>query len=107
MLSRLLEKWFQVRNKQDALHIRRRLSLLYAFMGWNAFGVLFYIIMKDRIPEDSKERRIAYGLLSGMSSNIHVYQVSGLTLTNDFDLKSSQEEKKSENENTTTKTDDH
>ncbi|KYQ47264.1 hypothetical protein ALC60_13749 [Trachymyrmex zeteki] len=28
---------------------------------------------------------ISYGLLTGTSNNMHVYQVTGLTLTNDFD----------------------
>lgn len=73
----------KLKNKHEPL--RRRLAIIYAIVGWNMFGVMFYTIIKRKIPEDSTERRISYGLLTGTSNNMHVYQVTGLTLTNDFD----------------------
>jgi len=41
-----------------------------------------------------------YGLLSGTPSNMHVYQITGMTVTNDFDIpyKVAQVEKEKENE---------
>lgn len=97
----------KLKNKHEPL--RRRLAIIYAIVGWNMFGVMFYTIIKRKIPEDSTERSnlflstfdfdilfermtehlffagISYGLLTGTSNNMHVYQVTGLTLTNDFD----------------------
>lgn len=111
-MKKLLERWFRVKTKQEALHFRQKLSIIYAVVGWNCFGVLFYMLIKDKIPEGSKERSkpifstfhfvekndgtilhsillfigAAYGLLTGTSKNMHVYQVTGFTLTNDFDV---------------------
>lgn len=44
------------KDKQRAIRIRRRLSIFYAFLGWNCFGLAFYVIVKDKIPTDSTER---------------------------------------------------
>ncbi|XP_018047557.1 PREDICTED: uncharacterized protein LOC108686639 [Atta colombica] len=89
MIKKLLERWFirsKIKNKQEALNIRRKLAIIYAIVGWNMFGVLFYKIIKHKMPEDPTERRLSYRLLSETPSNMHVYQVTGLTLTNDFDI---------------------
>lgn len=67
------------------MQIRRRLAIVYAFVGWHCFGVIFYFIMRKQVPEDSEEKRASYRLLSG-ASNMHVYQVTGTTLTSDFDI---------------------
>ncbi|XP_018349802.1 PREDICTED: uncharacterized protein LOC108753011 [Trachymyrmex septentrionalis] len=89
MIKKLLERWFirnKLQNKQEAMNIKRKLAIIYAIVGWNMFGVLFYNIMKHKMPEDSTERRKSYRLLSETSSNMHVYQVTGLTLTNNFNI---------------------
>ncbi|XP_012543504.2 uncharacterized protein LOC105840956 [Monomorium pharaonis] len=86
MLRKLLYQLLKPKSKEEAVHIRKRLSLIYAIVGWNAFGLMFYTCIKNKTPEDSDERRMSYGLLNGIPSNVHVYQVSGLSLTNDFDV---------------------
>lgn len=102
-MRKFLEQWFNIKNKHDAMHFRRKLSIIYAFVTWNLLGVMFYVLMKDKIPEDPKERRQAYGLLTGASQNMHVYQVSGMTLTNQFDVahKAKVAQIEEENEKTT------
>ncbi|TGZ32730.1 Uncharacterized protein DBV15_00985 [Temnothorax longispinosus] len=87
MIRPFLERFFKVRTKQDAIQLRRRLSIFYAVVGWHCFGLAFYVIMKREMPEDAHERRMAIGLLSPIPhTTMHVYQISGLTLTNDFDI---------------------
>lgn len=106
------ERQFKPKNKNRALFFRQRLSLLYAFVGWNSFGVIFYLIMKDKLPSDPMERRKSYRQLTGTPSNMHVYQISGVTVTDDFDVeqktKVAQVESESEmNEEAIAKTDEH
>lgn len=93
------------KDKQRAIRIRRRLSILYAFLGWNCFGLAFYVILKDKIPTDSTERRKSYRLLTGVPDNMHVLQVSGLKVTKEFDINYKNEEEKeaAEIEKATTK----
>ncbi|XP_011052126.1 PREDICTED: uncharacterized protein LOC105144740 [Acromyrmex echinatior] len=89
MIKKLLEQLFlrnKVKNKQEALYFRRKLAIIYAIVGWNTFGILFYKIVKHKIPEDPTERRMSYGLLSEKPSSMRVYQITGLTVTNDFDI---------------------
>lgn len=38
------------------MQIRRRLAIVYAFVGWHCFGVIFYFIMRKQVPEDSEEK---------------------------------------------------
>lgn len=97
-----------MKDKRKALQFRQRLALLYGIIGWNCFGITFYLLLKDRIPSDPAERRNAYKLLSGTSTNMHVYQVTGLNLK-EFDVKFSPEEenKTTEIEKETTKVDEH
>jgi len=54
----ITERWFGVKTWQQAANAKRRLAILYAIIGWNTFGVAFYYIMKDKIPEDKAERSI-------------------------------------------------
>lgn len=49
-------KYGSIKDKHKALQIKQRLSLLYAFIGWNCFGILFYLILKSKMPTDSTER---------------------------------------------------
>lgn len=49
----------EVKDKYRAVRIRKNLSILYAFLGWNCFGVIFYILIKDKIPIDKTERSIS------------------------------------------------
>ncbi|XP_029669702.1 uncharacterized protein LOC115239360 [Formica exsecta] len=93
------------KDKQRAIRIRRRLSIFYAFLGWNCFGLAFYVILKDKIPTDSTERRKSYRLLTGVPDNMHVLQVSGLKVTKEFDINYKNEEEKeaAEIEKATTK----
>lgn len=110
MLRKIAERWFGVKNKQQAQHAKQRLALVYGFIGWNAFAVIFYSIMKERLPEDSAERSMyrrfldvwfckkkrnknnlffagkTYSRLTGTSSNVHVYQVTGMTVKKEFQL---------------------
>lgn len=55
-MKKFLERWFRIRTKQDALYFRQRLAIIYAIVGWNCFGVMFYMLVKDKIPKDPKER---------------------------------------------------
>lgn len=48
-----------IKDKHKALQIKHRLSLLYAFLGWNCFGILFYVLLKEKTPTDSVERSIS------------------------------------------------
>ncbi|KAL6256121.1 hypothetical protein P5V15_012244 [Pogonomyrmex californicus] len=73
IFKRLLER-FGVKTKEQALFFRQRLAILYAFIGWNSFGVILYMLLKKEMPEDDTERRMAYSLLSS-SGNLHVYQL--------------------------------
>lgn len=86
MIRSLLERWFKVRNKHDALNVRRKLAIVYAIVGWNMFGVMFYVLLKDKIPKNPEGRRMAYGSLTGTPSTMHVYKVTGMTLTDEFDV---------------------
>lgn len=134
MLKHFFERWFRIKNKKEAMEIRRKFSLLYAFIGWNSFIVIFYIIMKKEIPEDPNERSkcrfcrlvisnfvnngtylffagAAYrSLIPTPSTKMHVYQISGLTLTNEFEVaynaKVAQVEKENK-ENANAKTDEN
>ncbi|KAL6256122.1 hypothetical protein P5V15_012244 [Pogonomyrmex californicus] len=84
IFKRLLER-FGVKTKEQALFFRQRLAILYAFIGWNSFGVILYMLLKKEMPEDDTERRMAYSLLSS-SGNLHVYQLEGMKLTNNFNI---------------------
>ncbi|GAB1862764.1 hypothetical protein CAJAP_03843 [Camponotus japonicus] len=98
-----------VKDKGKALKIKQRLAMLYGFIGWNCFGITFYLLVKNKMPSDPAERRSAYKMLSGTSTgNMHVYQVTGLKLK-EFDVKFSPEEENNttEIEKETTKVDEH
>ncbi|XP_018405767.1 PREDICTED: uncharacterized protein LOC108782100 [Cyphomyrmex costatus] len=103
MIKKWLERWFMKKKitKHEAHNLRNRLSIIYAFVGWNLFGILFYTIANDKLPEDPEKRRRAYGLLSDTPHNMHVYQVTGLTLTDHFDIEpeTAEVEKEEKNEN--------
>jgi hypothetical protein len=134
-MSKKLAEWFGVKNKHQAGQAKRRISILYAVIGWNTLGVVFYHLLKDKIPEDKTERSMyvflmfgfdfykkkrnlkndglfftgkVYSKLTGTSKNMHVYQVSGLTIKKEFELIHEQmaQEKKEveENEQTTVTT---
>lgn len=45
-----------VKDKRKALQIKQRLAMLYGFIGWNCFGITFYLLVKDKIPSDPAER---------------------------------------------------
>lgn len=126
-----MERWYRKKTKQEVLSLRRKISFFYAFIGWNTFAIIFYAFMKKEMPEDPDERskcrfcgwwfRIlltniyfsgaAYGRLIVSPSNMHVYQVSGLTLTNDFDIKMKKAEvtqiEKENSDSASAKTDEH
>nr|XP_012231103.1 PREDICTED: uncharacterized protein LOC105677225 [Linepithema humile] len=86
MLKQFVERWFGVKNKYQAQQAKRKLSILYAFLGWNCFGIGFYYLLKDKIPENKSERREVYSKLTGTSQNVHVYQITGMTVKKEFDL---------------------
>ncbi|XP_011867602.1 PREDICTED: uncharacterized protein LOC105561860 [Vollenhovia emeryi] len=85
-MKRLFRQWFKTKTKQDVARLRQRMAIVYAVVGWHAFGFIFYSILKKEVPEDAAERRMAYGHLTGTSPNMKVYQVTGLTLTKDFEI---------------------
>lgn len=99
----------EVKDKYRAVRIRKNLSILYAFLGWNCFGVIFYILIKDKIPIDKTERRQAYKNLTGVPDNVHVYQFSGLKFIKEFDVTNNAENEKetTEIEKTTVKVNEH
>ncbi|KAL6446853.1 hypothetical protein ACFW04_001345 [Cataglyphis niger] len=82
------------KNKQRALLTRKRLSIFYAIIGWNCFGIAFYVMLKDKMPTDSTERRMSYRFLTGVPDNMHVLQVSGLKVTKEFNISYNTEKEK-------------
>ncbi|CAL1687391.1 unnamed protein product [Lasius platythorax] len=111
MWRRFAQHFFgpKVKDKHRAFRTRQRFSMLYAFIGWNCFGVTFYLFLKDKMPTDSVERRKSYRLLTGVPDNVHVYQIQGLKLTNEFDItyNDKKEEETGEIEKATAKADEH
>jgi len=64
MIRKLLEQWFKIKNKHEALYTRQRISIIYAIVGWNMFGVVFYMLLKNKIPENSKDRSKSISLFA-------------------------------------------
>jgi len=64
-----------------------------------SIDLMFYqlLILSKKIMGHLFFTGIAYGLLTGTPSNMHVYQITGMTITNDFDV-THKVEKEKENE---------
>jgi len=73
MIRKLLEQWFKIKNKNEALYIKRRLSIIYAIVGWNMFGIVFYMLLKNKIPENSKDRSKSIGLFALLEISKNLY----------------------------------
>ncbi|XP_014467171.1 PREDICTED: uncharacterized protein LOC106740541 [Dinoponera quadriceps] len=86
MLRKYLELWYRPKDRQLAIRRREKLATLYAFVTWNCFGILFYVLLKDKIPIEPEERRRALFDLTGSPGKLHVYQFQGTSLTNQFDM---------------------
>lgn len=57
-MKTFLKRWFGVTTQKQAEVITRKIAIVYAIIGWNSFGFLFYALMKNRIPEDAEGRSI-------------------------------------------------
>lgn len=51
---------YDVKGKEKAIRTRERLALIYAFIAWNSFGIMFYMLLKNRIPTDPVERSMSF-----------------------------------------------
>lgn len=60
MFRRFTERWFGVKNKHQAAHFKQRLSLVYAFVAWNCFGVMLYSLLKKEMPNGNPSERSTF-----------------------------------------------
>ncbi|EFN88685.1 hypothetical protein EAI_12537 [Harpegnathos saltator] len=79
-------RWYKKHDKQWGMRARNKLASIYAFIAWNCAGFAFYVLLKDKIPTDPAERRASLYNLTGVPGNLHVYQIKGFRLTNNFDV---------------------
>jgi len=81
MMRKLLEQWFKMKNKNEALYIKQRLSIIYAIVGWNMFGIVFYMLLKNKIPENSKDRSKSIGLFALLEISKNLYTSNEMNTT--------------------------
>ncbi|KAL0103694.1 hypothetical protein PUN28_017747 [Cardiocondyla obscurior] len=99
MIRKLFEQWLRPKTKQEIMNIKKRLAVLYAFVGWNCFAVCFYTLMKKEVPEDPETRRKSYSLLTGSGSKVNVYKMTGTSLTSSYTMEYDKEAIKLEKKN--------
>lgn len=92
VMKRFLKRWFGVTTKDQAQAINRKLSIIYAIVGWHCFGFMFYSIVKNRLPDDGSNQRSLYKYLIDGSTNLQVYEVKGFKLSNKYDISSDTED---------------
>lgn len=76
----MLFNFFRVKNIQDAAYRKQILAISYAILGWNSFMLCFYIIMKDRLPNDVAERKAVLIEKLGTGNTVRSIRIDGLTV---------------------------
>ncbi|XP_042237636.1 uncharacterized protein LOC121876525 isoform X2 [Homarus americanus] len=92
-LPRFIRRFIRRRTSeipQDrASRVKINLSLAYAFIGWNLFGFLAYMIYSERIKKVEDDGSLSQGrkfVKMLKLENVHLYHIDGLKSVEHFDL---------------------
>ncbi|XP_051160769.1 uncharacterized protein LOC127281210 [Leptopilina boulardi] len=92
-LKRKLKKNMTPLQRPYAAKMSRRLSFIYAFLGWNFVAVLIYMTFKSHIPEGPGKTQRYLEIMN--ISKAEVIQLSGLKKISEYQVDRTEEYLKS------------
>ncbi|KAF7991599.1 hypothetical protein HCN44_008970 [Aphidius gifuensis] len=74
--------------KDVALNVKNKLSIVYAFVAWNAATLIVYQLYQYKFPptEEEKNDSVRYWARTRQTENAHVTRIDGFTVTEKYQM---------------------